>query len=381
MSVRAVVRRGKKLWRVHVIRDKGKFNRRRFLDRRVYLKSDALEVEKALIAEFERSRETSTCMSTKSGGQFGPQVMTFAAFAERYLQLQNKTKPDFRNKRRNVNLHLVPYFGATPLNDVSTMMIDEFRTHLREQPKARSRREGGERRPKTINNILATLSGILNLAYEYDLLARMPKVKRERVPKDDPVYLDFDECERLLKATPEDWRPLVETAILTGMRRGELIELRWGDLHFEARQPYVRVQRSVSLGPNGEIQVKETKGGRARSVPMCERLVRVLRESRPVKVRRDRLVFTEEDGQRVDLERMYNVVVPAGQAAKLEKRVRPHVLRHKFASRAYLRGVPPQVVQMWLGHADLGTTQRYAHLAVGAGDGWIAGFGENPAKK
>ncbi len=56
--------------------------------------------------------------------------------------------------------------------------------------------------------------------------------------------------------------------------------------------------------------------------------------------------------------------------------VRPHILRHTFASRAYQRGVPPQRVQKWLGHASITTTERYAHLAEEAGDALIDALDE-----
>lgn len=378
MSVRSITRRGKKVWRVQVIRDGGAFNRRRFLDRSKYLKADALRVEAEIIAEYD----------AQSGGdnqahnqphqhpqpRFArptPAVPTFRSFARRYLALQDSTRPDFRNKQRNLRIHLIPFFDATPLDQVSRMMIDEFRMKLRNRPKQASRKLGGASRPRTINNILTTLNSLLNLAHEYELIGRVPKVKKEKVPREDPIFLTFEESERLVAATPARWRPLVETAILTGMRRAELMELRWGDLHFEAGRPYVRVQRGLEILKGGAYRVKSTKGNRARSVPLCRRLVEILQAMRPAEAKPEDLVFTEDEGGYLTARRLYRVVVDAGEAAGLTKQVRPHLLRHTFASRAYLRGVPPQILQKWMGHADITTTQRYAHLTHDAGEDLI----------
>ena len=65
------------------------------------------------------------------------------------------------------------------------------------------------------------------------------------------------------------------------------------------------------------------------------------------------------------------MVTEAGKAAGVDKHVHPHLLRHTFASHCYMQGIPPQVVQAWLGHAHITTTERYAHLAPNAGEDLI----------
>ncbi len=197
----------------------------------------------------------------------------------------------------------------------------------------------------------------------------MPKVKKEPVPKSDPQGLTRDEGQRLVAALDERWRPLIQMALLTGLRRGELYELRWGDVVFDEAGPYVRVTRSVVIR-FGKYRVKPTKGERGRTVSLCEDLVGILRGIRPEGAKAEDLVFPEVDGGYMREKRMYEEVVSAGHKG-LGKHVRPHMLRHTFASWAYQGGVPPQVVQAWLGHADVTTTQRYAHLGPDAGRGWI----------
>lgn len=369
MSVRKSILRGRQVWLVEVKRDKGRFHRRRFFDRRRYQKTDALEAEAKLIAEYEASKIGNLfCSSNLHPGviQRHGGSIPFAVFAGQYLKLQDESRSGFANKERNVRLHLLPYFGDTPLEQITRLMVDQFRRYLRTSP-IRGRKK--PRSPKTVNNILATLSTILNLAYDYELIGRVPKIKKEPVPKTDPQGLTRDEGQRLVAALDERWRPLIQTALLTGLRRGELYELRWGDVVFEGVEPYVRVTRSVVV-KSGKYRVKSTKGMRGRTVPLCEQLVGILRTIQPEGARAEDLVFPGDSGEYLREDRMYKIVVGAGRKG-LRKHVRPHMLRHTFASWAYQAGVPPQVVQMWLGHADVTTTQRYARLGPDVGRGWI----------
>ena len=108
------------------------------------------------------------------------------------------------------------------------------------------RRKGGPRSPKTINNVLATLRTILHLASDYDLIDRIPRIPFEADVKKDPVFLDFHEADAFLAAAPAEWHLLLRTALRTGLRRGEILELRWRDLHLAAQSPHVRVSRAMT---------------------------------------------------------------------------------------------------------------------------------------
>lgn len=360
MSVRKSTLRGRPVWLVEVKRDKGNFHRRRFLDRRHFLKTDALAIEAQLLAEFSSSKHQETPCNSNNPSEPLAQAsgsIPFSAFAAQFLNLQDPLRTGFDNKQRNMNLHLLPFFGDTPLKNISRMMVDQFRVRLRTSP---VRDRSGPRKPKTINNILTTLRTVLNLAYEYELINRVPTIKKEPVPKRDPEGLAPGEPEQLLEATAPEWRPLIHTALLTGLRRGELYELRWRDINLDCEDPFIRVTRSVVI-KSGTYRVKSTKGMRGRTVPLCTKLAKILRRHRLPTDRPDDLVFTEDSGGYMREKRLYRLVVDAGARA-LNRHVRPHMLRHTFASRAYQEGVPAQVIQMWLGHADITTTQRYAHV-------------------
>jgi len=369
MSVRSGSRRGRKVWVVQVCRN-GQ-NLRRYLDKREYLKSEAKELEAKIVARFEKG--VGECSNPVGGGGFSEEPLSFRGFASQYLELQDASRPDFRNKRRDLERHLVPFFDATPLNSISRLHIDRLRAHLRSKPSSRHKRKPLS--PKTINNILGTLKAMLNIALEYELLDRVPVIRMEKVPKKDPGFLTEKEVTDLLEGTDPEWRALVGVAVYAGLRRGELIELRWGDIHLKDWHcPFIRVQRAINID-GGVYRVKETKGNSMRSVPVCAELHELLLAHRPTNCRPDDLVFVEAPARTPSghlRERViWEAVDKAAQVGRVRKHIHPHLLRHTFASLALQRGVPLSVVQRWLGHANISTTERYAHLATRTGDNYV----------
>ncbi len=366
MSVRATTRNGRKIWLVEVKRDYGRFHRRRFLDRSKYLKTDAKAIEDQILREYKAQKQQGghLCSNGNAQGAFSDEPLPFSTFADQFLAVQDPQRSDFANKKRNIKIHLEPFFGNTPLPKISRQMIDKFRVRLRTSPIAK--RSGRRRKPRTINNILTTLHTILALAFDYDLIEKIPKVKKVPVPQEDPDFLTPEEVLRLLDAVPDQWRPLVRTALLTGLRRGELYELRWFDIKLDGPSPYIRVTRSVKIGNSiPEYRVKTTKSRRGRTVPLNREMVELLTAHKPAGADRYALVFTESDGGYMLPKRLYRVVTQAGEA--IGRPVRPHLLRHTFASGGYMEGIPAQVIQQWLGHSDVTTTQRYAHVRPDTG--------------
>ncbi|MEZ4448951.1 MAG: tyrosine-type recombinase/integrase [Nannocystaceae bacterium] len=299
MSVRSTTHNGKQVWLIQVKRNRGKFNRRRFLDRRTHRRQDALDVEAALISEYEAQERLAgdllgaAARRGRAAASPPAAAPTFADVAARYLALQDRTRSDYQNKARYLRLHLLPHLGPLPIDAITRAEIDALkvklrtptgepatsrRTQGRTEPPKIARRKGAAKSPKTINNILTTLRSVLHLAHDYELVHRVPRIRMEKVPRPDPVFLDDDEIARLLAATPPEWWLVVFTAVRTGLRRGELMALRWEDVHLGEAQPTLRVQRSVRKEEDGSLRVKEPKGGRARTVPICSDLAAALGE-------------------------------------------------------------------------------------------------------
>jgi len=227
------------------------------------------------------------------------------------------------------------------------------RAWLVEQFKALKLREGQSR--KSINNMLTSLRKLLNLAVEWDVLVKAPRVKGFKTPTDfvtEDMFLTFDEAERFLRAAAPEWRPYVTTGVKTGLRVGELLALKWEDVDLVAGRIVVR--RTLWRTQEGP-----PKGGRSREVPLSRDALAVLKAHRHL---RGPYVFCTEEGKRLTQSMVKDVVPGTCRRAGLAKRITNHGMRHTFASHLVMRGVPLKAVQELLGHSTMTMTLRYAHL-------------------
>jgi len=146
---------------------------------------------------------------------------------------------------------------------------------------------------------------------------------------------------------------------MTGLRQGELLGLRWRDVDFSSRR--VRV---VSPFVRGEFaDPKSNTSGR--SVPLAGRVADALGELRSSSLypRAGDLVFAHpETGRPLDRSKLTRRFASAIQRAGV-RRVTFHELRHTFGTRMAAAGVPIRTIQQWMGHADMKTTQIYAHYS------------------
>lgn len=317
-----------------------------------------------------------------------PLKITFAHFATEWLDdyarahVRPKTYEGYEGVLR---VHLVPHFGQLLLTEISRKSIDAFVADWSTGGTAFERRLGAARQaeaerarglgrdprpvrlgrsPKTIANALVPLREMLAHAVEWGYLNANPAagVRRPRVESshDDMRCLDAGEVAKLLdKATAEAY-PLLLTAATTGMRRGELLGLRWGDVDWNARRIWVR----RSIGPGGVVQQPKTKGS-VRAIAMPATLASTLKRHRMASSFKqpDDLVFPSETGTPLDgrnVARRY--LDPALRKAGLAS-MRFHDLRHTYASLLIAQGEHPKLIQEQLGHASITITlDRYGHL-------------------
>lgn len=290
------------------------------------------------------------------------EVPSVAAFATTFIDVYatNNNRPStVREKRRTLGRGLLDELGHLPLDQVGPRQIEVF--------KARRKTEGVVN--KTINEELSILSTMLNFAHEIgDLPTTPPKIRRLKVKKPTFDFLDFDEAERLhgqAAEAPDPWCAMVPLALLTGLRLGELRGLQWDGV--DLIKPWVHVQRAA----DDEGELHAPKNDLPRFVDLPQRAVAVLRAHKHL---RGPFVFCREDGsmlQRWDCESqsknarddspLMKVVRKAGL-----RRIGWHALRHTYASHLAMRGASLLEIKELLGHADLSTTMRYAHLSPSA---------------
>ncbi|HEV8307764.1 MAG TPA: tyrosine recombinase XerC [Methylomirabilota bacterium] len=184
-------------------------------------------------------------------------------------------------------------------------------------------------------------------------------VRTPRLPKRLPAYLPIDESEALLRApfptTPAGARDraILEMLYATGVRVAELAGLDLADV--DLRDGAVRV-----MG----------KGGKERIVPLGKKAVEAVRAY--LGYRRNRTageptsgpVFQNRRGGRLTVRSLHRIVRGRAHAAGLHRRVSPHTLRHTFATHLLDAGADLRLIQELLGHARLGTTQKYTHVSA-----------------
>jgi len=271
------------------------------------------------------------------------------------LHVRGRCSPSTqRSYEQILRVHLVPFFGDRDLRSLTAEDGAAYRSARLETLSA-----------KTVVNHLGVLSSMLEKAvvwgYAEHNIAR--GIERPRVPPPRVRFWIRAQSSRFLvacEAVAPDWLAFFLTALRTGLRLGELIGLRVRDVLLDG-VGRVDVRRSVHRGIEGA-----PKSGRARQVPLTPRLKGVL-EARVEGVSANALVFPGARGF-LSRDQVKHAFWRATEAAGLE-RIRIHDLRHSFASQLVIAGEPLLAVQQLLGHADLRTTMRYAHLAPdGMGD-------------
>ncbi len=172
-----------------------------------------------------------------------------------------------------------------------------------------------------------------------------------------PRFLSVEEVDRLLSAPDVTTiiglrdKAMIEVMYSAGLRVSELCGLRLSDFHFDAG--YVRC-----MG----------KGSKERLVPIgrqaMEIVQRYLRDSRPKLLRENspELLFLNRHGGACSRHGFWKTVSDFGRKAGLTKQLKPHMLRHSFATHLLDRGADLRAVQMMLGHTDIATTQIYTHV-------------------
>lgn len=218
---------------------------------------------------------------------------------------------------------------------------------------------------RTVNKYRSTLSLIFDHAIGRGWIKSNPcsDVKVRRVPgADELVVYSLEQIASIAREADDELGALIVVAATCGLRRGEILELRWRDVSFSERAIHVR--RSLSAGTPGP-----PKSGKPRVVPLsawpAQELARVGQRSE--RTRPGDLVFDRADGRHLDgdvVSERYRRARDA--AAKLDAELPPlrfHDLRHTFGTLCAAKGLDAVTIKTFMGHADLATTQIYMHFA------------------
>ena len=295
--------------------------------------------------------------------------MTFGAFAERWIASSLESSDRKRSTKvlyaGLARTHIITgELGKTRLSALKPTTVERFIGELRQKGLASS----------SIRQIYTVARAIGDAAVRDGLVGTnaFVRVRRPQVVRTEAGYLTPDQVADLLAAAATSrYRSLFEFLVMTGLRRGEALGLRWDDVDLEAR--IMRVQGTLAR-LDGTLQVTAPKSARSRrSIPLSSPAVTVLRDVRKRTDRERQLacqlwqdtgfVFVTDIGEPCDPRNALRALHAAAARAGLPG-VGLHTLRHSAASVMLTHGVPLTVVSQILGHSGIAiTADVYGHVA------------------
>jgi len=260
----------------------------------------------------------------------------FENFTEEYLELHSKINNRSWQKSDLHNITILKrHFSGKYLYEITPIMIERFKTE---------RIKIDEVSPATVNRSLACLKSIFNKAIHWGRVEDNP-VKKVKLLKENNKrlrYLEKEEIVKLLSRCSKRLRPIVVLALNTGMRRGEILGLKWQDIDFR----------------RGIIYLYNTKNGEKRELPMNEMAKTAL--IRTLKHPDSPYIFCDKNGRpfKGNRKSFFTALEKSGII-----NFRFHDLRHTFASHLVMSGIDLNTVRELMGHKSIEMTLRYAHLS------------------
>lgn len=302
---------------------------------------------------------------TNGDSDAGP--YTVAGAVRDYLtQCAAERKKNVVNIGYCADAFILPQLGDVEVADLRTKQIRGWHHELATlPPRVRTRRGAPQQfklvpdeedpeyirgRQATANRALAILKACLNRAWrdgqvasdqEWRRVGRFKNVEAPRI-----IYLTEAECARLVNGAQPDFRKLVQAALLTGARYGELTALRCRDFNPDM----------------GSIYIRTSKNGRPRDVPLTDEGIDLFSQLTAGR-NPDARVFLRADGKPWGVGHQNRPFVAAAKVAQI-KGVTFHGLRHAYAGLLAKQGVSMRVIADVLGHVSTDITEKhYAHLA------------------
>jgi len=290
-------------------------------------KSEALKALRSFEKLFRQS------VPQKSLQQYAGEFLSYAksTYARRTWLIYKGAFTNFQASVGNLTLHAL-----------TLQHLDQYKT----------KRLAVNISPVTLNIELRALKASMNTAVRWKLIETNPfaKMRQVGVPEVQPTYFSKCDFQKLLNAITEQWlRELVVFAAMTGMRRGEIINLQWKDVDLQ--------RRVISVQSNPTFK---TKQGMRRVVPMNDLVFNLLSAKSAhsscsyVFHLKGRKIYDDHASKKLKS----HVEAVFGEECKLHF----HSLRHTFASWLVQDGVSLYEVQKLLGHSNISVTQVYSHL-------------------
>jgi len=313
----------------------------------------------------ETVREKRKQRAHEAAGITGPYTVKLAL--DDYLAwLDDKGKSGY-DARKRADAHILPQFGDTEVARLTTKEIHEWHVSLaKHAPRLRTKagekqnhrkredadtEEWRRRRRASANRTLTILKAALNRAWRNGKVPSDAAWRRvepfEAVDAARVRYLSVAEAQRLINASPPDFRVLVQAALLTGCRYGELIRLTISNYNPDG----------------GTLHIRQSKSGKPRHVVLTD-VGQEFFASLCVGQPGSRLMLLKANGEPWKAAHQARPLAAACENARILPAVNFHALRHSWASHAVMNGVPLMVVAKNLGHSDTRMVEKhYGHLS------------------
>jgi integrase len=244
--------------------------------------------------------------------------------------------------------YLINFFGATrTLNEITPKNIDEYKSFRLKTVK-----------PPTVNRELECLKALINLAEKWNQFTGQNPVSKAGLLKEireEQVPVSIEEERILIPALMDNLSWICEFALNTGMRIGEILQLRDNAISYN----------KLEKMNFAKIEATEQKGKKFREVPLNNRAVELIEKSRKFKKKiRSKApeIFVNSNGERYkDHDSVYPTVLRTCKKLGL-RNINPHLFRHTFITRLIENGADPITVQEIVGHTNIKTLLRYTHL-------------------
>jgi integrase len=297
---------------------------------------------------------------------------TVGQFINEWLEIQvkpNLSPSTYRGYEQTARMYIIPALGRIPLDRLTGKEVQECLNKMAEDGLS----------PTSVKNVNATLKSALSKAQKWGYIDRNA-AKLATPPKQQKYQahpLTVDQSERLLASVANHrWEALFYLSLMMGLRRGEVIGLRWSDIDFNVdfTVGMLHVRQSLQRIPkNGVLQqqVKSVTSRRHIPVPSACLQALVRRLSRQQEERKAAGEKWKQDGDFVFTSCWGGRIMPEEPTRQLDivlkqmgiPHVRFHDLRHSTASLLIAKHVPMKVIQEILGHSTFQiTADTYSHL-------------------
>src|ERR1035437_6644969 len=248
-----------------------------------------------------------------------------------------------------VSIHLRRFsenIGDKPLSNIRMNEVELFLTGIAGESKVKSKK------------YYISLNSLFNKAVQWDYISINPasKIIPPKIPKNNPLFIDETELQQIIEKEPnQDLKDIYLVLFHTGMRLGELINLKWNQVSFNDK--VIRLTNSEDF---------TTKGKKERTIPINENLVKVFTERYPKVIDINQLNYVfNKHGMKFSgdyISKSFKKIIL--NCENINHDIHLHSLRHSFATYLVKKGVSLFIIKELLGHQDYKTTLLYSHITT-----------------